>query len=198
VNAAAPHPPVRFLLAFAAVLIPSCTNNTVVNTGESPHTETVATPSPPAGRVDPNLVDAHDYYVVTDGIKGYYFATPSGKWNCAIIPHEKVGCQTAGGQGMGIPGQPTTVQTSGGDTVAPNAIAVGDETEPGFTWIDRPGFALASGKPLVLDFNKTLAAAGFRCNVQQSAGVSCQNETTHKGFTFSGDGFVLHYTPVAG
>jgi hypothetical protein len=186
------------LLAITIALTAACANNTVVNTEESPHTQApVATPSP-TGRIDPNLVDAHAYYVVADGIKGYYFTTPSGKWNCAIMPHSKAGCQTAGGQGMGIPGQPAKVQTGAGDMVAPNAIAVGDEDEPGFRWVDRPGFGLTSGKPVVLDFNKTLAAAGFRCNVQQSSGVSCENETTHKGFTFSADGFALQYTPVPG
>jgi hypothetical protein len=190
---------VRFaFFAITAALAAACTSNTVVNTGESPHTEGPVATSTSAGRIDPNLVDAHDYYIVAEGIKGYYFTTPSGKWNCAIIPHSKVGCQTGAGQGMGIPGQPATIQTSGGDTVAPNAIAVSDEGEPGFIWVDRPGFGLTSGKPVALDFNKTLAAAGFRCNVQQSSGVSCQNELTHKGFTFSADGFVLQYTPVPG
>jgi hypothetical protein len=192
--------PARFApIAIAAVFAAACANDTVVNTGETPHTETtVSTPSP-TGRTDPNLVDAHAYYVVADDVKGYYFTTPSGKWNCAIMPHSTVGCQTAaGGQGMSIHGQPDKVQTSGGEAVAPNAIVVGDDGEPGFTWIDRPGFGLTTGKPLVLDFNKTLAAAGFRCNVQQSSGVSCENETTQRGFTFSPDGFVLQYTPVPG
>jgi hypothetical protein len=191
---------VRSQLALVAVTVAlaACANNTVVNTGETPHTEATVSPTQPTGRTDPNLVDAHAYYVVAEAVKGYYFATPSGKWNCAILPHDKVGCQTATGQGMSIPGQPTTVQRSAGDTVAPNAIVVGDEIEPGFTWVDRPGFNLTTGKPVVLDFNKTLSAAGFRCNVQQSSGVSCENETTYKGFTFSADGFVLQYTPVPG
>ena len=42
-----------------------------------------------------------------------------------------------------------------------------------------------------------LAAAGFRCNVQES-GVSCQSDTSGKGFTFSADGFVPQYTDLAG
>ena len=42
---------------------------------------------------------------------------------------------------------------------------------------------------------KILAAAGFRCNVQES-GVSCQSETSGKGFTFSAKGYTPQYTDV--
>lgn len=184
--------------AFTAVVTAGCADAVVVNTGESPpRTETTVLTSP-AGRSDPNLVDASDYYVTTDGLKGYYFTIPSGKWNCAILPRSKAGCQAAAGtQGMGIPGEPDTVQTADGEAVAPNAIAVGDEGDPGFTWVARPGFSVTSGKALVLDFTKTLAAAGFRCNVQE-AGVSCLSEGTKKGFTFSASGYSPQYTAVPG
>jgi hypothetical protein len=180
----------------SAALIAACARTVVVNTGETPpRTETPASTSP-TGRGDPNLVNAHDYYVISDNVKGYYFTTPSGKWSCAILPHSQAGCQAVGGQAMGIPGQPDTVPGHNG-AVAPNAIAVGDEGDVGFTWLDRPGFLLKTGKAIVLQFNKTLAAAGFRCNVQE-AGVSCENEMTQKGFAFSATGYVPHYTPVPG
>jgi hypothetical protein len=39
-----------------------------------------------------------------------------------------------------------------------------------------------------------LAAAGFRCNVQEATGVSCLSEFSDKGFTFSADGFAPQYT----
>ena len=81
--------------------------------------------------------------------------------------------------------------------MAPNAIVIADEGDAGFTWIARPGFSPTSGQALVLDFDKTLAAAGFRCNVQQ-AGVSCMNESTENWFTFSASGYSLRYTPVPG
>ena len=181
-----------------AVATVGCADAVVVDTGASPpRAETTVVASPP-GRSDPNLVDASDYYVTTGGLKGYYFTTPSGKWNCAILPRSKAGCQAAGGtQGMGIPGEPDTVQNPDGEAVAPNAIAVGGEGEPGFTWLARSGFSVTSGKALVLDFNKTLAAAGFRCNVQE-ARVSCLDEATKKGFTFSTRGYSAQYTPVPG
>jgi hypothetical protein len=47
-----------------------------------------------------------------------------------------------------------------------------------------------------LPFNRILAVAGFRCNVQESAGVACMSEISGKGFTFSQDGFVPQYTDV--
>ena len=48
----------------------------------------------------------------------------------------------------------------------------------------------------VLPFNRILAAAGFRCNVQEVTGVSCLSEFSDKGFTFSPDGFTPQYTDV--
>ncbi|MFZ0833331.1 MAG: hypothetical protein WAM92_09640 [Mycobacterium sp.] len=182
------------ILAATAVLATACSDSVVVDTGEAPPRTETATPSTPTGRSDPNLVDASDYYVNADGLKGYYFTTPSGKWNCAILPHSQAGCQATSGA-LGVPGEPDTVQTGDGEAVEPNAIAVGDDGDPGFTWLARPGFSVKSGKPLVLDLGKTLAAAGFRCNAQET-GVSCLNEGTRKGFTFSSGGYVAQYTAV--
>ena len=51
------------------------------------------------------------------------------------------------------------------------------------------------GPAKVLQFNRILAAAGFRCNVQES-GVSCLSELSGKGFTFSADGYTPQYTDV--
>lgn len=181
-----------------AALCTACADAVVVDTGESPPRAGTTVPTSPVGRSDPNLVDASDYYVTTDGLKGYYFTTPSGKWSCAILPRSTAGCQAAAGaQAMGIPGEPDTVTNADGETVAPNAIAVDDDGDTGFTWVARPGFSVKSGKAPVLDFTKTLAAAGFRCNVQE-AGVSCLNEGTRKGFTFSPTGYSARYTPVPG
>lgn len=184
------------ICAATAVLATACSDAVVVDTGEAPPRAETATSSAPSGRSDPVLVDASDYYVTADGLKGYYFTTPSGKWSCAILPHSQAGCQATSGA-LGIPGEPDTVPTGDGEAVAPNALAVGDDGEPGFTWLARPGFSVKSGKAVVLDFDKTLAAAGFRCNVRE-AGVSCLNETTKKGFTFSPSGYVAQYTAVPG
>jgi hypothetical protein len=182
------------ICAATAVLATACADAVVVETGEAPPRAETATSSAPSGRSDPVLVDASDYYVTADGLKGYYFTTPSGKWNCAILPRSQAGCQATSGA-LGVPGEPDTVQTGDGDAVEPNAIAVGDDGEPGFRWLARPGFSVKSGKPLVLDLNQTLAAAGFRCNVHET-GVSCMNEGTKKGFTFSSSGYIAQYTAV--
>jgi hypothetical protein len=130
-------------------------------------------------------------------MSGYYFTTPSGKWNCAILPHASAGCQSAGGTSVGITGAPTTVQNGDGQDVVPNAVQIGDQGEAAFVRVDPPGFRPPSGKPPTLDFGKTLAVAGFRCNIQES-GVSCQNEATREGFTFTPGGFLPQYTPVPG
>ena len=61
--------------------------------------------------------------------------------------------------------------------------------------LDAPEFTLDPGPATVLPFNRILAVAGFRCNVQES-GVSCISERSGKGFTFSDDGVFPQYTDV--
>ena len=61
--------------------------------------------------------------------------------------------------------------------------------------LEQPEFWLDPGPANKLQFNRILAVAGFRCNVQES-GVSCVSEFTGKGFTFSSDGYELHYSDV--
>ncbi len=51
-----------------------------------------------------------------------------------------------------------------------------------------PEFGLDPGPATVLPFNRILAVAGFRCNVQEATGISCMSELTGKGFTFSAEG----------
>lgn len=184
--------------AAAAALTAACGHVGVVNTPGGPQSEVSAPPpSPPALQGDTHLANAFDFYVKTDTESAYYFTTPSGKWNCAIVPHSAAGCQSAAGPSLGITGAPATVQNGDGQDVAPNAVQIGDDGGAAFVRVDSPGFALASGKPPKLDFAVTLAAAGFRCNVQES-GVSCLNEATRQGFTFSPESLVPQYTPVPG
>ena len=59
-----------------------------------------------------------------------------------------------------------------------------------------PRFAPSPGPATLLPFNRILAVGGFRCNVQQTSGVSCLSESSGKGFTFSEDGFTAVYTNV--
>jgi hypothetical protein len=170
-----------------AFLAAGCSGERVVTTGEPPvHTETATSvPAPPPSNA--HLVDAFDYVAHVNGTTGYYFKTPSGKWRCAILPRVKAGCQSASSwqSGLGIPDEPDDV----------NAIVVERESEPRFVALEQPEFWLDPGPANTLQFNRILAAAGFRCNVQES-GVSCLSELSGKGFTFSAEGYTPQYTDV--
>jgi hypothetical protein len=175
-------------VAVAASAIAGCAGATVINTGDAPGSA-ASVPSPPASTPPTNahLVNAYDYVGHTGDTTGYYFATPSGKWRCAILAHDRAGCQAASSwqSGLGVTDEPD----------ATNAIVVDEEGDPQFVALDTPDFWLQPGPANALGFNKILAAAGFRCNVGD-AGVSCQSDTSGKGFTFSADGFSPQYTDV--
>jgi hypothetical protein len=164
-----------------------CSAPTVVNTGEPPVHTQVPLPAPAPSPSNAHLVDAFDYVAHVNGAAGYYFSTPSGKWRCAILPRVKAGCQSASSwpSGLGITDEPDNV----------NAIVVERDSEPRFVALELPEFLLDPGPANTLQFNKILAAAGFRCNVQES-GVSCLSEKSGKGFTFSAEGYTPQYTDV--
>ena len=86
--------------------------------------------------------------------------------------------------------------SAAGEPTAPNAIVVERQGDAQFVALERPEFTLASGPANDLEFNRILAAAGFRCNVQEQFGVSCVSEPSGKGFTFSAEGFTPQYTDV--
>ncbi len=67
-----------------------------------------------------------------------------------------------------------------GQDATPNAIVVDREGDPQFVALEQPDFWLDPGPANALQFNRILAAAGFRCNVQES-GVSCQSEDDRQG-----------------
>jgi hypothetical protein len=173
----------------AMLAVAGCSDVTVVNTGESPAQTATAAPAatPSAPPSNAHLVNAFDYVGHVGDTTGYYFTTPSGKWRCAILTHTKAGCQASSSwqSGLGIPDEPDGT----------NAIAVDRDGDPQFVELDQPEFSLVPGPANALQFNRILAAAGFRCNVQES-GVSCQSETSGKGFTFSADGYTPQYTDV--
>ena len=165
-----------------------CADQPVINTGEPTHTATAsltAAPSTPPSNA--HLVNAFNYVGHVSDITGYYFTTPSGKWRCAILAHTKAGCQSASGwpSSLGVEGEPDST----------NAIVVDRDGDPQFVVLEQPEFSLPEGPANTLQFNRILAAAAFRCNVQE-AGVSCLSETSGKGFTFSSDGFTPQYTEV--
>jgi hypothetical protein len=172
-----------------AILAAGCSGERVVTTDEPPVRAPTTTSAPPPLRPlnNAHLVDAFDYVAHVNGAAGYYFATPSGKWSCAILPRVKAGCQSASSwqSGLGITDEPDDV----------NAIVVERESEPRFVALEQPEFWLDPGPANTLQFNRILAAAGFRCNVQES-GVSCLSEKSGKGFTFSAEAYTPQYTDV--
>jgi hypothetical protein len=186
--------------ATAALLISAgCSGERVVNTGEPPVPTgpATATSAPSTSPSNVHLVNAFNYVGHLTDTTGYYFTTPSGKWRCAILTRTKAGCQAASNwqAGLGIRGEPDTVPDAEGRARTPNAIVVSEEGDAAFVALGQPEFWLVPGPANVLGFNRILAAAGFRCNVQES-GLSCLSELTGKGFTFSAEGYTPQYTDV--
>lgn len=183
-------------LTSAAILaLTGCTSETVVNTGEweTVTSTTSATPAlPPTNPT--HLANAFDFVTNPDGPAAYHFATPSGRWQCAILPRDKAGCQATGGA-LNIVGAPDTVLDAAGEDTAPNAIIIEPQGDVRFAALDATAFSPPEPAE-VLPFNRTLIVARFRCNIQESTGVSCLSEQSGNGFTFSADGFAPQYTEV--
>lgn len=181
----------------AALTVTACSAPTVVN-DDSPRPEApaVSTPhTPPPGNTT-NLVNGFYYGAPAGGVTQYFFTTPSGRWQCAVVPRVQAGCQATGGDALDIAGAPETVLDAAGEETAPNAIVVGRDGEPAFVAVDGTPFAPDPGPANTLEFNQILAVAGFRCNVQEVSGISCLSERSGRGFTFSTEGFTPQYTDV--
>ncbi|AFM17575.1 hypothetical protein Mycch_2814 [Mycolicibacterium chubuense NBB4] len=170
----------------------------VINTDDTTSAQQAA-PAPPTTSTRPSnahLANAFHYAAQVNGTTGYYFTSPSGRWQCAILPRERAGCQNASGSAIAVTGAPDEVAGPDGEPATPNAILVDRADAPQFAALSSPGFGLESGEAVELPFNRVLAAAGFRCNVQESTGISCVSEFSGHGFTFSADGYTPHYTDV--
>ena len=186
-----------------AVISAGCSYGTIVNTDDAPAPTQVTAPPPPSPSPstrpsNEHLANAFDYVQYPPTGTSYFFTSPSGTWACAIVPRVKVGCQSATGwpSAMGIAGEPESVLTAAGESDTPNALVVAREGEAEFVALDEPEFALDPEPAKILPFNRILAAAGFRCNVQEQSGVSCLSEISGNGFTFSPDGVAPQYTDV--
>lgn len=186
-------------LAVLALTLAGCSGEHITNSGEwtPPPGQPAPTSAPPPERYDPRLLNAHDYRAESDGDVGYYFTTPSGRWQCAILPRSQAGCQSASASALGIPDAPDTVPNERGEPEQPNAIVVADTGEAHFAVLDGSQFAPGSGPAGLVPFDSILAVAGFRCNVAET-GISCKNDGSGNGFTFSSDGYTLRYTALPG
>ena len=186
--------------AFVTAALAGCGSPTIVNTGE-PWTP-VETPAPAPGLPEHTsnrtLADASEFYVVSGEAKVYRFVTPSGRWQCEIVPHASAGCRPATSSTLGITGAPTAVPGADGEPTAPNTITIDRGSDVRFVeTVTDTDTGTGTGAPIVtLPFGKVLQVAGFRCNVQEATGVSCGSESSGKGFTFSAEGFTAVYTDV--
>ena len=184
------------LISAAVLAVAGCSGVRVVNTDEpsaaTPTNTATAPQLPPTNNA--HLADAFDYVAHPNDEAAYYFTTPSGRWQCAILPRDKAGCQSTGGA-MGIAGEPDTVDNAAGEATTPNAIVIEPDGDAHFAALDQPEFS-SPGSAKVLPFNRTLIAARFRCNVQEATGVSCLSEQSGRGFTFSARGFLPQYAEV--
>ncbi len=184
------------LISAALLTVTGCSAERVVNTGEW---ETATSPTTPAAPALPPtnpalLANAFDFVAHPNGQAAYYFAAPSGRWRCAILPRDKAGCQATGGA-MSIAGAPDTVTDAAGEETPPNAIVIEPQGDAHFAAVDAAEFS-PPAPANVLPFNRTLVVARFRCNIQAASGVSCLSEESGAGFTFSADGMVPQYTEV--
>lgn len=185
------------LLATCTAMTVGCDSGRIVNTEDTITPTSAAAPPPPSTHpTNDGLANAFDFAAQPDGVTGYYFTSPSKRWVCAIIPRERVGCQSSTGSRIAIIGAPDSVADAQGEARPPNAIQVDRVSDAQFASVDVPGYALVPGPAAVLPFGKVLTVAGFRCNVQEATGISCLSELTGKGFTFSSDGYTLRYTDL--
>lgn len=189
----------RLGIATLGLLCLACSGPRVVNSDDSGAAQ--PPPQAPAATItrpsNAHLANAFDFAAQVDGRTGYYFASPSGRWECAIVPRTSAGCQNAQTtSSLGVAGAPDEVPGPDGEDTSPNAIVVDRTADPVFAALPSPGVALEPGPANKLPFNRILVVAGFACNIQESAGISCKSELSGKGFTFSADGYAPRYTDV--
>jgi hypothetical protein len=178
----------------------ACSGPTIVTTDDAAPAGT-PTAAPALSTTRPSnahLANAFHFAAQVNGATAYYFTTPSGRWQCAIMPREQAGCQNAKSpsSAIAVTGAPDEVPGPEGAPADPNAIVVDRAAEAQFAAQSPPPFGLDPGPATVLPFNRILAVAGFRCNVQEAAGISCKSEFSGKGFTFSAEGYTMTYTDV--
>jgi hypothetical protein len=139
-----------------------------------------------AASVDPEL-----FWAVSEGSGGYCFTTPSGEWRCAILQWGKTataGCQPSTSIDMPVAGAPMAPNDYDGSPAMPNAIVIDAGQPARFAALGQAVYWRFGGPARVLEYGETLSVMGFTCNVQES-GVSCREDATGNGFSFSADGY---------
>ena len=187
-------------LVTASLVACGCTGPTVINTDDpTPRAEPGVVSAPPTtGPGNDKLANAFDYAVRVEGVTGYYFTSPSGRWQCAIKPRLEAGCQsaTAPASAISISGAPEEVPGPNGEPQSPNAIRVDRSRDAEFAVVAPTAFGPDPQPARELPFDRILAVAGFRCNIQEATGISCLSESSGKGFTFSADDYRMDYSDL--
>lgn len=183
------------VLACCTLLIAACAHSTEgsatamapTTTGpRPPATTSISTRTPaPATTSTPPAAQAAEYAGTETG--SYYFTSPSGKFECAVItaPTPVAGCH-----GTLPSSAPRVPAASGTGTTTPNSIRVTasgpgrfvESGDPAFHRFDTPATPLPYGSPLRVQ--------GFTCSVDERAGVTCVS-TAGNGFTVSDSAYRL-------
>ncbi|WP_139278422.1 hypothetical protein [Rhodococcoides fascians] len=136
------------------------------------------------------------FFSNSGGVSGYYFKSPSGQWKCAILVTDNMaGCQPSTSMDIPIAGAPQVPDPATGAPMNPNAISVAKGGEPEFSWIRQAIFWRNDGDSAVLDYGKSLTQNGFTCTMQEVA-ISCREDVSGKGFTFTTAGYAYEFTAL--
>lgn len=124
----------------------------------------------------------------------FYFTSPSGKFECAIVVTET---SVAGCHGE-FPRSAPQVAGSGApeSSVTPNTVEITAGSPARFLSSGDPRFHRFDGTAKELPYGRTLAVPGsgrsngLECRVEESSGVTCMDQVGH-GFTVSDKAFEL-------
>ncbi|WP_405164121.1 hypothetical protein OG203_03095 [Nocardia sp. NBC_01499] len=109
---------------------------------------------------------------------GYYFASPSGSFGCAIIKGTPAGDMVAGCQGAHA-----AVAPGGKDCgTNPGALQVADTVGPdgaAQNCANQPFFVAPGAKALA--YGASISAKGYTCQSDES-GMSCRSDSSGHGF----------------
>lgn len=160
-------------------------------TSAAPTTTASTTPDKPTTSSPPPTADPSQYKSTTGF---FYFTSPSGKFECAIVVTET---SVAGCHGE-FPRSAPRVAGSGApeSSVAPNTVEITAGSPARFLSSGDPRFHRFDGTAKELPYGLTLAVPGsgrsngLECRVEESSGVTCLDQVGH-GFTVSDKVFEL-------
>ncbi|MFF0818417.1 hypothetical protein ACFYVR_25210 [Rhodococcus sp. NPDC003318] len=192
----ATRPHVLLTVLCGVALTTACSSSVDGNAGPAPvpATQTPATTAQPSPTTRTTTAvtttaapaaQAAEYMGNENG--SYYFTSPSGKFECAVVtaPAPVAGCH---GQ---FPSDAPAVPTAGGSgTASANAIRVTAGKAGEFFNAGDPAFHRFDGPAKALPYGSPLRVQGFTCTVDQGSGVTCESGTGH-GFTVSDSAYRL-------